>query len=188
MVMKKFIVLILFFCLSISFDFAAEDYDALYDNAQPFQSKLYNDIDPFQDEDTIRYSWSPYPLFRTSTDFYFKDDKIEPGYYLLTPRKLGDSDYVLFKQNGKVKHIIPVVKKGKTPLNFYEANTPSVAQTKWQKFSTKVKTKFYNKAKDSGRSVPPRSLINVDVEAKYVIITFFYGEDKYTILFKRSPY
>ena len=187
LIMKK-LILFLFFIFVSSCSVFATDYDALYEAAEPFQSKLYNDIDPFQDEDTIRYSWSPYPLFRTSADLYFKDEKVEAGYYLLTPRELGGKDYVLFKQNGKVQHIIPVAEKGKTPLNFYEANTPTVKKTKWQKFSASVRKKFYDKAKDSGRSTPPNSLIKVNVEVKYIIITFFYGENKHTLLFKRSPY
>ena len=187
--MKKLIMLLTFFVFSVSSVFASDmDYDALYDAAQPFESRLYHDIDPFQDEDSIRYSWSPYPLFRTSAELYFKDYKIEPGYYLLTPRTLKDKDYILFKQNGKVAFIIPVVKKEKTPINFYEANTPPVKKTAWQKFSGAVRKKFYDSAKDSGRSTPPSSVVKVDVEVKYVILTFYYGENKYIALFKRSPY
>ena len=188
MIMKKLILLLLFCIIASNPVFSSPDYDALYEAAEPFKSKLYNNIDPFQDEDTIRYSWSPYPLFRTSADLYFKDIKIEPGYYLLTPRTLGEKDYVLFKQNGKVQHIIPVAQKGKTPVNFYEANTPPVKQTKWQKFTGKVKKKFYDTAKDSVRSTPPSSLIQVEVEVKYVVLTFFYGEDRHILLFRRSPY
>ena len=167
---------------------ADDDYDYLYENAQPFTSKLYNDIDPFQDEDTIKYSWSPYPLFRTSTDLFFKDFKIEPGYYLLTPRCLSGKDYILFKQNGKVAFIIPAVKKEDTPLNFYDANVPKMKLTKWQKFTLDVRKKFYDTAKDSGKSTPPNSLVNVDVQVKYIVLTLYYGEYKYTALFKRSPY
>lgn len=188
MIMKKVIILVLFFMVSMSPVFPAQDYDALYEAAEPFASKLYNGIDPFQDEDTIRYTWSPYPLFRTSADLYFKDIKVETGYYLLTPRTLGGKDYVLFKQGGKVQYIIPVAIKGKTPVNFYEANTPPVKQTKWQKFASGVKKKFYDTAKDSGRSTPPKSLIQVETEVKYIIVTLFYGEDKNVLLFKRSPY
>lgn len=185
--MKKILsVIVLLFILSLNV--FAEDLDALYDAAEPFQSKLYNDIDPFEDEDIIKYSWSPYPLFRTSADLFFKDYKIEPGYYLLTPRTLSGKDYVLFKQNGKVAFIIPIAKKEPTPLNFYNANVPEVKKTAWQKFTVNVKKKFYNTAKDSGRSTPPNSLINVSVETKYIIIDFYYGETKYILLFKRSPY
>lgn len=168
--------------------FANAEYDTLYENAQPFESSLYNGIDPFQDEDNIRYSWSPYPLFRTSADMFFKDFRIKPGYYLLTPRNLKGKDYVFFKQNGKVVFIIPVAKKERTPVNFYDANIPQMKLTKWQKFTTGVQKKFNNFAKDSGRISPPKSLIKVDVEIKYIIMNFYYGEDKYILLFKRSPY
>jgi len=185
--MKKFLTV--FFLLSIfAINVYAEDLDALYEAAEPFKSKLYNGIDPYEDEDTIRYSWSPYPLFRTSADLFFKDYKIPPGYYLLTPRKLGGKHYVLFKQNGKVEFIIPVAKKEATPLNFYQANTPQLKKTPWQKIYSGVRKKFYDAAKDSGRSTPPSSYIDVTVETKYIIVLFYYGESKYVLLFRRSPY
>ncbi len=184
--MKKFLLcLILLIGMGV---YADEDYDMLYDSAQPFQSKLYNGIDPFEDEDMIKYAWSPYPLFRTAADLYFKDYKIEPGYYSLTPRKLSGEYYVLFKQNGKVQFIIPAVKKEATPMNFYNANTPKIKQTKWQKFTAGVKKKFYDTAKDSMRSTPPNSLVNIDYNSKYIILTLYYGEDKFTLLFRRTPY
>ena len=50
--MKKIIVLISLFVLFAGGVFAS-DYDSLYENAQPFQSKLYNGIDPYEDEDSI---------------------------------------------------------------------------------------------------------------------------------------
>lgn len=187
--MKKFFLCLFIFLVSIAPVFANDmDYDSLYESAELYTSKLYNGIDPFQDEDMIRYAWSPYPLFRTSSYLYFKDIAIEPGYYSLTPRKLGEKYYVLFKQNGKVSHIVPVVTKDTTPLNFYEANTPQRKLTGWQKFATKVRKKFYDTAKDSMRSTPPSSLVNVDVENKYVIMSLYYGDDKFITLFKRSPY
>lgn len=187
--MKK-LLFIIFLLSSITLNAYCADFDcdSLYDAAEPFASKLYNDIDPFEDEDSIKYAWSPYPLFRTSAFLYFKDYAIEPGYYSLTPRKLQGKDYVFFKQGGKVVFIIPVAKKEQTPLNFYDANIPKIKQTKMQKFSAAVKKKFYDTAKDSRRITPPSSLVNVDVEVKYIIITLYYGEDKYTLLFRRTPY
>lgn len=187
--MKKFLIfLYLFLLLSVNVYASDMDYDALYNAAMPFESKLYNDIDPFEDEDSIRYAWSPYPLFRTSAFLYFKDYTIEPGYYSIVPRTLKGKDYIFFKQNGKVQFIIPVAKKEKTPLNFYEANTPKIKKTKWQKITSAVKEKFYNAAKDSMRATPPSSLVNVEVEVKYIVLTLYYGENKYIALFRRSPY
>ncbi len=187
--MNKFISLVVVFILFIGSVFASDlDCDALYDAAQPFPSKLYNDIDPYQDEDSIRYAWSPYPLFRTSANLYFKDYKIEPGYYILTPRVLSGNDYVLFKQNGKVQFIIPVAQKSATPLNFYEANTPKPKLTKWQSFCTKVRKKFYDTATDAKRVTPPSSVVNVEMDSEYIILNLYYGEDKFVLLFKRNPY
>ncbi len=187
--MKKLILLLFLMFIFTPFAYSSElDFDTLYENAQPFGSKLYNDVDPFEDEDMIKYAWSPYPLFRTSAFLYFKDSVIEPGYYSLTPRNFKKNDYILFKQNGKVQFVIPVVKKENTPMNFYDANTPKVKQTKWQKFTSTVRKKFYDTAKDSMRSTPPSSLVNIEVETKYIVLILYYGESKYTAIFKRTPY
>ncbi len=185
--MKKLFTVLSILILSASYVSAA-DYDSMYDAAQPFPSKLFNDIDPFEDEDAIKYAYSPYPLFRTSAYLYFKDFAIEPGYYSLTPRKLKGEYYVFFKQGGKVKFIIPVAKKEATPVNFYEANLPKIKQTAMQKFTGKIRDKFYTISKDSMKVPPPKSLVNVDVEVKYIIVTLYYGEDKFTVLFRRTPY
>lgn len=185
--MRKLLLTVIFVFIISNIVFA-ESYEEMYNSAEPFKSKLYNDIDPFEDEDSIRYAWSPYPLFRTAADMYFKDYKIEPGYYSLVPRTLSGKDYLLFKQNGKVQFIIPVVKKEDTPLNFYDANTPKIKETKWQKFASGVRKKFYETAKDSMRVPPPKSVVNVDVESTYIIIVLYYGPNKYTVLFRRSPY
>ena len=185
--MKKLLIIISVLLISTAIVKAA-DYDSMYEAAQPFESKLYNDIDPFEDEDAIKYAYSPYPLFRTSATLYFKDYTIDPGYYSLTPRKLKDKDYVLFKQGGKVQFIIPIAKKEATPINFYDANIPKMKQTPMQKLGSKIRDKFYSVSKDSMKTDPPKSLVNVEVEIKYIIITLYYGPDKYTLLFKRTPY
>lgn len=186
--MKKLFVVLTILMVSLNAYASDLDYDSLYDAAFPFESKLFNDIDPFENEDSIKYAYSPYPLFRTSANLYFKDYTIEPGYYSLTPRVLKGKDYVFFKQNGKVQFIIPVAKKEATPINFYEANTPQMKKTVWQKFSSGVRDKFYSTAKNSMKAPPPKSHINIDADTKYIILTLFYGEDKYTLLFRRTPY
>lgn len=183
--MKK-IILLSVLVITASLPSFSADYDDLYQNAQPFQSKLYNGVDPYEDEDAIKYAWSPYPLFRTAADLYFKEFKIEPGYYVLTPRKLQGKDYVFFKQNGKVQFIIPVAKKEATPLNFYDANIPQVKLTKMQKFGVTVRNKFYQTARDSMRVPPPKSLVDVESDVNYIVVVLYYGEDKYTLLFRRT--
>ncbi len=186
--MKKVLLVFLLFFVGMQECIFAQDYEKLYNNLEPFGSRLYNDIDPFEDEDSLKYAYNPYPLFRTSAYLYFKDIVIEPGYYNLTPRKLKGDDYILFKQGGKVKFIIPVAKKEMTPLNFYKANIPERKKTRWQKFSTAASNKFYTIAKKSQKIPPPKSFIKVDVDIIYIIVTVYYGEDKYIVLFKRTPY
>ena len=186
--MKKIFLLSFLLILIQNICIAELDYESLYNKAEPFSSKLYNDVDPYEDEDALKYAWSPYPLFRSAANLYFKDFKIEPGYYILTPRNLKGKDYVLFKQNGKVKFIIPSAITEKTPLNFYEANTPQIKKTKWQKFTTGIRDKFYEISGDSMRAQPPKSLVNVELDLSFIIVTIFYGDNKYTLIFKRNPF
>ncbi len=188
LIMKKLLTFLCLIVLTAGNAAYSTDYDTLYDSAELFPTKLYNDIDPYEDEDSIRYAYSPYPLFRTSATLYFKDYAIEPGYYTIVPRKLKGKDYILFKQNGKVQYIIPVVKKEPTPVNFYEANIPKVKQTAGQKAVSKIRNTFYKISKDSMKIEPPKSLINVEVEVKYIVLVLYYGEDKYTAIFRRTPY
>ena len=186
--MKKFFLICFVYIFAAGLAFAEPDIEALYNNAEPFSSKLYNDVDPFEDEDALKYAWSPYPLFRSSANLYFKDLTIEPGYYILTPRTLKGKDYVLFKQSGNVVFIIPSAKTEKTPLNFYQANTPQPRKTKLQKFATNIRDKFYEISGDSMRATPPKSYVNVDAGVTFITVLLYYGENKYTLIFKRTPY
>ena len=62
--MKKiFLVILSLFLFSQVPCFAEIDWEALYENSQPFGTKLMNDIDPYEDEDNFKYAYSPYPLF-----------------------------------------------------------------------------------------------------------------------------
>ena len=185
--MKRLLIIITIVLSSINNAFC-EDYNALYENIKPFGTTLYNDIDPFEDEDTIKYAYNPYPLFRTSAYLYSQEMVIEPGYYTITPRKLKGEYYVLFKQGGKVRFIVPVAKKEMTPVNFYKANIPERKKTKWQKFSESVSNKFYTLSIKSQKVPPPKSFVKVDTDIRFVIVTVYYGEDKYTLLFRRTPY
>ena len=186
--MKKLLIIFILhflFCMSA---LSKDDYDNLYENAKPFESRLYNDIDPFEDEDYLKYAYNPYPLFRTSVYLYFKDYTIAPGYYSLIARKLKGEYYMFFKQGGKVKFIIPVVKKEMTPINFYNADIPQRKKTKWQKFATGVSNKFYQMSVRSQKMPPPKSFIKVESADNYIIVYLYYGEDKFTALFKRTQY
>ena len=101
-----------------------KDYAGIYNSLEPAKHSYMHDIDPDQFYDMKDATWAPYPLLRLNSYIYFKDRAIEPGYYLLTPREHKDKWYMLFKQNGKVMHIIPVYERDITPEFFYEKHLP----------------------------------------------------------------
>ena len=68
---KTFILLsVLIFSATSSF---AMDYDSLYDTAEPFKSKLYHNVDPYEDEDNLK-------MFLSLNDVYKL--MIHTAYYL----------------------------------------------------------------------------------------------------------
>ena len=167
--------------------FCADDYLKLYEDAQPYHTKFFNDVDPYQDEDSMKYAWSPYPLFRLSENLYFKQHfKIEPGYYLLTPRKLEDKYYVLFKQNGKVKFIVPAVKVTNTPINFYPQNTPHKKPTVWGKIGQKLADAANGVCRDNKRQKPPQSLLKMENKNPFYVLHFYYGDKCFILVFKNT--
>ena len=127
--------------------------------------------------ETKRYYW-----LKLKKDFFKRHD------IKIIEEMDNGKDYILFKQNGKVQFIIPVAKKESTPMNFYEANVPQPKLTMWQSFCKKVRKKFYDTATDAKRITPPNSLVNVDVDSKYILLNMYYEEDKFVLVFKRTPY
>jgi hypothetical protein len=106
-----FITFLTLFLGLFNLSYSAEDYQTIYDNLEMPDFEYIFGIDPYQTEDYSKYLTSPYPLFRLGVDLRLKNTVIGRGYYLLTPRAKKGSDYVLFKQGGKVVHTIPVYKK-----------------------------------------------------------------------------
>ncbi|MDD3237549.1 MAG: hypothetical protein PHV37_05570 [Candidatus Gastranaerophilales bacterium] len=187
---KYFLALIIVTIAFSGYSTAAEapNYDELYYNAQLFDTEFMHDVDPYQDQEYMKYTWSPYPLFRTSSTLYFKSLTIEPGYYLLTPRNLKDKDYVLFKDNGKVKFIVPVVKKTITDVGFYQYQVPKPKLTKSKTIAQNLQKCFFKNKRDSGRMPPPDSYIDVLEEGNYVIIKFYYSNSCYWLLFRKNKF
>lgn len=81
---------------------------SLYKKIKPANISLENNLDPYEQQDNYDTHRSPYPLIRTTQEIYAQGTAIPPGYYLLTPRKIGAKNYIFFKQKGKVSHIIPI--------------------------------------------------------------------------------
>ena len=87
------------------------NYDEIYEKLQEADFDYIFGIDPHQTDDYTKYMYSPYPLFRTGVDMYFKTKKIPQGYYLLTPREKNGQTYILFKENLKGKYSDEELKK-----------------------------------------------------------------------------
>jgi len=186
--MKKIILLVLSVFLAGA-AIADEDYAAIYQSVQPADFKLVKKIDPFQEQDYYDYAWAPYPLFRTSSALKYKDGVIDPGYYLLAARTMHGRDYVFFKENGVVAHVVPVYKKEDVPALFYENHVPKPQMTKWEKFADNTSKKFFKTAKSSQKQPPPDSYIQtVPGDNDYIVIILYYGPSKYYMVFNTSAY
>lgn len=141
-------------------------------------------VDPDQYYDMQNTTWSPYPLLRLNSPLYFKNIVIEPGYYLLTPREHKGKWYMLFKQNGKVSHIIPVCERDITPELFYEKHLPQPKYTKAQKIHMGVLS-FLGKFNSTKRKDPIKSYMEItDLENHFVSIIIYYGNHKYSTIFR----
>lgn len=183
--MKKLFLLIgLLFFMNSAF---AEDFDyqQIYRDLQVPQHKYIHDIDPGEYYDTQNSTWSPYPLFRLIAPLYFKTMTIEPGYYLLTPREYKGDWYILFKDSGRIKYIVPVYNRDITPVMFYDENLPKPEL----KFSQKVhiKTldvigKFVPSAK---RKPTPQSYLELtDLDNNFISIIIYWGNHRYYTIFR----
>jgi hypothetical protein len=191
--MKKFLlsVCIIFLCASFAnAETTEEDFAQLYKFANIPDFELVHELDPYQNEDYQKYAWSPYPLFRLSSDMYFKNQKIPAGYYILTPRTVNDRDYIFFKESGKVKFVIPVVKKDLVPPGFYATYVPKPQATKWQGFCKSVSNKFYSVFKKSARKTPPPDSY---IESNYIdgnlfVVILYFDTQKYFMVFKSTRF
>lgn len=162
----------------------AKDYAGIYNSLEPATHSYMHDIDPDQYYDMKDATWAPYPLLRLNSYIYFKDRAIEPGYYLLTPREHKDKWYLLFKQNGKVMHIIPIYERDITPEFFYEKHLPQPKLTKAQKIHMGALS-FLGKFNSTKRKDPIKCYMEItDLENHFVSIVIYYGNHKYSTIFR----
>lgn len=161
-----------------------KNYPQIYKDLEPAKFSYMHDIDPDQYYDMKDASWSPYPLLRLNSSIYFKEQTIEPGYYLLTPREYKGKWFLLFKQNGKVSHIIPVYERDITPEFFYDKHLPKPKLTPSQKVHMGV-LDFLGNFKSTKRKEPIKSYMEInDVENYFVSIIIYYGNHKYSTIFR----
>ena len=162
----------------------SKDYAQIYNELDVPNFSYLHDIDPEQYYDMKDTAWSVYPLFRLNSPLYFKSITIEPGYYLLTPREHDGDWFLLFKQNGVVKHIIPVYERNYTPEYFYDEHIAKPKYTKAQKIHMGF-LDFIGNFKSTKRKTPVQSYLEVnDLENYFVSIIIYYGSHKYSTIFR----
>lgn len=169
---------------SVSSQKFSKDYVKIYNDLEPADFSYMHDIDPDQYYDIKDTTWAPYPLLRLNSYIYFKNQAIEPGYYLITPREHKGKYYMLFKQNGKVSHIIPVYERSLVPETFYETHLPKPKLTPSQKVHMGVLS-FLGKFSSTKRREPVKSYMEInDLENYFVSIIIYYGAHKYSTIFR----
>ncbi len=161
-----------------------KNYAEIYNNLkEPDFSYLHN-IDPEQYYDMKDATWSPYPLIRLNSPIYFKNITVEPGYYLLTPREHEGDWFILFKQNGIVKYIIPVYNRDYTPEMFYDEHIPKPKLTTAQKIHMGF-LDFIGNFKSTKRKTAVQTYMEInDLENYFVSIIIYYGSHKYSTIFR----
>lgn len=156
------------------------DIEQMYrDMPVPDFSYVHN-VDPGEYQDIMYSTWSPYPLFRLTASLYFKTVAIQPGYYLLTPREHDGAWFMLFKEAGRVKYIVPCYKKEMVPMDFYKNNLPQVKLTKIQLIREKTLKLVGKKVKSSKRQpIPDTYLEASDLDNNFISIIVYFGNYRY---------
>lgn len=171
----------------ISDDEYTEDIDIeqMYRDMPVPTFKYVHNIDPGEYQDTMYSTWSPYPLFRLTAPLYFKTIAIEPGYYLLTPREHDGAWYMLFKEAGRIKYIVPCYKKEMVPMDFYKNNLPQIKLTKTQLIREKF-LKFIGKNFDSAKRkpIPDTYLEASDLDNNFISIIVYWGNYRYYLVLR----
>lgn len=168
--------------------FAKENFQEIYDKLENPSFEYIFGIDPYQAQEYTEYMFSPYPLLRIGVDFIFKDTTIEKGYYLLTPRDHDGKTYILFKQEGRVKYMVPVYNVDITTEEFYDQYIPKPKTTKWNKFKNSVAdtmgTLFPKKTQ---RKPIPKTFMEInDIDGEFYQVIIYYGAKKYYLIFKQG--
>lgn len=163
------------------------DIPEIYRSLEVPTFRYVHDLDPEEFVDTQNAAWSPYSLFRLTAPLHFKTITIQPGYYLLTPRQHAGNWYMLFKESGKVKYIIPIYDKKIVPMDFYKDNLPEEKTTWSQKQHLKL-LKFVGKFKSSQRPEMPKTYLEAeDLDDNFIVIILYWGDYKYYMVLRSVP-
>ena len=179
-------ILLTIFILFFSYQALAQtDYEQIYRDLAAPDFGYIHDVDPGEYYDTERSSWSPYPLLRLTAPLFFKTVKIDPGYYLLTPRQQDGEWFILFKEAGKVKYIVPAYNRDLTPETFYDENIPQPQLTFTQKAHINTLNfvgKFFPRSK---REPAPQTYLEMtDLENNFVSMIVYWGNYRYYLILR----
>ena len=181
--MKKFLLILVLLFAGIAY--AETDYEQIYRELEPADFSYVHNIDPGEMYDVKDTSWSPYPLFRLTAPLFFKNTMIEPGYYLLTPREHKGNWYILFKEQGKVRYIIPVYNREIVPMGFYHENLPKIKLPPMQKFHLKVHDFVGEHVKSSQRKPAPQTFLEAtDLEDNFISLIVYWGNHRYYMILR----
>lgn len=183
--MKKILVILclLLTCTAVTAD--ELDYEQVYRDLPEADFSYVHNVDPGELYDTQSTSWSPYPLFRLTSPLFFKSTTIEPGYYLLTPRQHKGNWYILFKEQGKVKYIIPAYNREIVPMGFYDENLPKAKLTPSQKFHIKFNDFIGKTVKSSQRKPAPNTFLETtDLDNNFISVIIYWGNYRYYTVFR----
>lgn len=189
-IILKILILLLastFLFQTPSFANEKEAYEEIYEKLEPADFEYMFGIDPHQAEDYTKYMYSPYPLFRVGVPFIFKNTEIKPGYYILTPRKKDGKTFVLFKEQGRVKYLIPVYETDLVDPLFYDQYIPERKDGFWEKARKKASNTIGRLfPKHTQRMPAPKAYIEVnDIERQFYQVILYYGTQKYYMIFRQ---
>ncbi len=183
--MKRFFLTFLILLTGLAVSAKNIDYEQIYRDLEVPTHRYIHDVDPGEYYDTHTSTWSPYPLFRLSSPIYFKTIAIEPGYYVLTPREYKDNWYILFKDSGKIRYIIPVYDREVVPVTFYEDHIPQKKLTITQSLHIKALDTIGRIFPSAKRKPTPQTYLEAtDLDHNYLSLVIYWGNYRYYTIFR----
>ena len=169
--------------------YSQDDYEQAYRDMQVPTFSFVHGIDPDQYYDMKDATWSPYPLFRLNSPLYFKTMVIPPGYYLLTPRQYKNKWYVLFKEAGVVKYIIPVFNQCYAEAGYYRTHLKELDMSRSARWQIKFLNSWGKYIKKSKRLPAIQTNLELtDLDNNFLLIDLYYGHYKYSIIFRTEKF
>lgn len=183
--MKKIFLILAILLLSLPVSSKEVDHEQVYRDLEVPKLKYVHNIDPGEYYDTQNSTWSPYPLIRLTTTLYFKTIAVEPGYYLLTPREHKGDWYMLFKEGGRIKYIVPIYDREIVPLTFYDENLPKAKLSPTQKIHLVLLDTMGKFIPSAKRKPTPNTYLEVtDLENNFVSLVVYWGTYRYYTIFR----